>query len=187
VTLDVNTVRFEQTPSRCPYCHGPCEDSEEVVACRACVARHHAECWRQLGRCSSCGATRFLGEAPVAPPALPDTQFYEERLQGHVDISSPSQQRLFRFLGLPVSVALALLGFGLLCETIGDLRLAAVTTPDQRSEAMSHAFGIGVLGIVAAAFGVFLGVRCAMGLLRPPPSMPGKGDDASPGLSSDPP
>lgn len=28
--------------------------------CRACVAKHHAECWAQLGRCGTCGNEHSL-------------------------------------------------------------------------------------------------------------------------------
>lgn len=62
-------VRFEQSPTRCPYCHDDCSDDVEVVACRGCVAKHHAECWEENGRCGSCGDGRALREGGPAPRA----------------------------------------------------------------------------------------------------------------------
>lgn len=48
---------------RCPYCHDGCEPSGSV-ACRDCLARHHATCWQEQGACSSCGSThRLVAEA----------------------------------------------------------------------------------------------------------------------------
>jgi hypothetical protein len=181
VALDEKAVRFEHAPSRCPYCHSHCEDSEEVVACRACVARHHAECWRQLGRCSSCGGARFLGESPAAAPARPaDRRILQARSVEQIDLSSiPGAQAFFRFVGLLVSVALALLGGALLLKMVEALRLAYATTPDQRSEATSVGLRGGILGIMVVSFGVYLGVRCVRGLWRRSALAPNKGEKAT--------
>ena len=61
-------VRFEHSPSRCPYCHDDCASDAEVVACRACVAKHHAECWEEMSRCGACGEARALREGGGAGP-----------------------------------------------------------------------------------------------------------------------
>lgn len=53
--------RFRMRPTRCPYCHDPARGS--TVACVACSALHHRECWGLHGGCSACGL-----EASTAPP-----------------------------------------------------------------------------------------------------------------------
>lgn len=55
-------VRGGQT--RCPYCHDSVDvASRDWIACADCLARHHAECWRETGRCGTC-----RGETPLEPP-----------------------------------------------------------------------------------------------------------------------
>jgi hypothetical protein len=39
---------------RCPYCHDSLS-AEDGVACTACLAPHHTECWDDTGTCSNCG------------------------------------------------------------------------------------------------------------------------------------
>jgi hypothetical protein len=57
-------VRAVASPVRCPFCHGDVEARESAwVACWGCLARHHPECWDELGRCASCGHDRFLPAA----------------------------------------------------------------------------------------------------------------------------
>jgi hypothetical protein len=54
-------VEVDRSPNRCPYCHDEVLAAEEDwLACADCLARHHDECWRELGRCSSCGRDRSL-------------------------------------------------------------------------------------------------------------------------------
>ena len=59
---------------RCPFC------KDEVVGghvwlCPACAAPHHADCLREHGACSTCGAPDEAPPPPVAaqppPPPLP--------------------------------------------------------------------------------------------------------------------
>jgi hypothetical protein len=55
-------VRIEVSGSkaRCPYCHGDVASSESTVVCQDCLARHHAECWKAKGNCSSCRSPNRL-------------------------------------------------------------------------------------------------------------------------------
>ncbi len=63
-------VEFNHTPNRCPYCHVDVRYVEENwVACGACLARHHEACWREINRCSTCGA-----HVPAAPVVLTPLQ-----------------------------------------------------------------------------------------------------------------
>jgi len=62
-------IEVERSPNRCPYCHDEVLSSEDDwLACADCLARHHDECWRELGRCSSCAGERSL--ALGAPSAV---------------------------------------------------------------------------------------------------------------------
>jgi hypothetical protein len=60
-------------PSRCPWCHDECAPEGSVV-CQACLSRHHAPCWREGGKCASCGQARAMQGAPptlvIAPAEL---------------------------------------------------------------------------------------------------------------------
>ena len=50
---------------RCPFCHAAVTPATEPsVACATCVARHHAECWREHGGCSACGEGAPLRRPP---------------------------------------------------------------------------------------------------------------------------
>jgi hypothetical protein len=67
-------VNVPHSPLRCPYCHEDVHhESEPWLACAACLARHHDDCWRDAGRCGTCGATQAAGpvvtHAPSTAPA----------------------------------------------------------------------------------------------------------------------
>ncbi|MGC8863033.1 MAG: RING finger protein [Armatimonadota bacterium] len=44
----------------CPYCLGPMADAVETVTCPRCGTVHHAECWRDNGRCSVHGCDGWV-------------------------------------------------------------------------------------------------------------------------------
>lgn len=52
--------------TRCPFCLEDVEPDEDVSVCRACLVRHHRECWDESGRCSGCGGKTALVEAAPA-------------------------------------------------------------------------------------------------------------------------
>ncbi len=61
----MSRLRVAQSAVRCPWCHADIAVSaDDWVACRACMARHHAGCWDGYARCASCGAKDRLGGAP---------------------------------------------------------------------------------------------------------------------------
>jgi hypothetical protein len=75
-TAKRNDVRAAASPVRCPYCHADVDpESSEWVACRGCLARHHASCWGEHGTCAACGEDGSLSEsaAPV-PRTTPESQ-----------------------------------------------------------------------------------------------------------------
>ena len=59
-------LKVVQSAVRCPWCH---EDvviaSDDWVACRECMARHHDTCWEERARCATCGGAARLGGAVV--------------------------------------------------------------------------------------------------------------------------
>jgi len=63
-------LHVAQSALRCPYCHADVDGtSHDWVACRGCMARHHAACWGERGACASCGARVQLVEAPTTATA----------------------------------------------------------------------------------------------------------------------
>ena len=68
--MEKSRVKVAGSALRCPYCHDDVSTaSSEWVACGACLARHHRECWRERGACSTCGAAVALGTAPATAKA----------------------------------------------------------------------------------------------------------------------
>lgn len=55
-------VHVAASPTRCPFCHDEASAAGSV-ACQGCLARHHAACWDEAGRCAACGAA-----VKLAPP-----------------------------------------------------------------------------------------------------------------------
>jgi hypothetical protein len=54
-------VSVERGPGHCPFCKDEVGPADDLVACGACAARHHAECHAEGGdRCSACGSTDAL-------------------------------------------------------------------------------------------------------------------------------
>lgn len=60
--MEKDAVRAERSPTRCPYCRDELDSksTDDLVACAACGARHHAGCHRTHGRCATCDATELL-------------------------------------------------------------------------------------------------------------------------------
>ena len=57
----------EKQPFRCPFCHDDVDATREVwIACGACLARHHSECWFEANACSSC-----KNPSPLVPVERP--------------------------------------------------------------------------------------------------------------------
>ncbi len=57
-------VRIGGGAARCPYCHDEVAlEAPTWVACAGCLARHHGGCWREAGRCASCGGAESLARA----------------------------------------------------------------------------------------------------------------------------
>lgn len=52
---------------RCPYCHDHLGQAQAAITCPGCETRHHAECVREVGTCTTygCGERLSPGEAPL--------------------------------------------------------------------------------------------------------------------------
>lgn len=61
--------QFRHSPSRCPYCHDACTESDDVAVCRRCLAPHHAECWSAAKSCGTCRGERVLHEITIPAQA----------------------------------------------------------------------------------------------------------------------
>jgi hypothetical protein len=49
--------------TRCPFCHETvAAESDDWIACKGCLARHHQGCWGEGKGCASCHGT-----IPLAP------------------------------------------------------------------------------------------------------------------------
>ena len=57
-------LQLKNSPSRCPYCHDSLTDPLDLIACAACGARHHKECYNEHSSCASCGAQDRLVPEP---------------------------------------------------------------------------------------------------------------------------
>jgi hypothetical protein len=53
-------VQVRGGAGRCPFCHDLISDPKQVVACAACGARQHEQCYDQHGACSACSSTDVL-------------------------------------------------------------------------------------------------------------------------------
>ena len=55
-------VRVQTQLHRCPYCRDAVAEDDAQYVCKRCLARHHPECWRELGHCSvhGCACDEYL-------------------------------------------------------------------------------------------------------------------------------
>jgi hypothetical protein len=68
---DERSISVERSPTRCPYCHENVDaQGESWIVCASCLARHHAACWRDHGRCAACDARAALETPAPARSAL---------------------------------------------------------------------------------------------------------------------
>src|SRR5947209_358484 len=64
--MDSSRVLIEKT-QRCPFCHEGVALEGDWFACRQCLARHHAACWRETSRCSACQGDQALITGSSSP------------------------------------------------------------------------------------------------------------------------
>ena len=92
----MESLQVTGAPTRCPFCHDGIEPDQEAWAvCKACLARHHASCWREGGaRCAGCAGTKAFVEGRGA----------EEGEEGEEPRVAP--QSLLMMLAFPVGAGL---------------------------------------------------------------------------------
>jgi len=79
------SARFHLSFVRCPYCKGPLEKTDSLVACAACGARHHADCHKELRQCASCGSAEALVSASSLVPGRAQIALERERMESERD------------------------------------------------------------------------------------------------------
>jgi len=120
-------INLAQPVNRCPFCHDDVQ-TEEAVACRDCLARHHTSCWDEGAGCSSCSGTVRL-ETPGGPRlALTPKRATELLLaEGYSPAevrellvkAKPQLPGLIRFLAPPFLFATLFPLLGLVFEVLG--------------------------------------------------------------------
>jgi hypothetical protein len=66
--MESTQVSFARDAQRCPFCHAKVVlETDEWVACKQCLARHHAACWGESSRCSSCQSDVPMVATPPRP------------------------------------------------------------------------------------------------------------------------
>lgn len=127
--------RRDEVASRCPFCREDVRlEAGAWLACALCLARHHQGCWRELGRCASCGDGAHL--APVAAV---------ERIPGALGLAARALDLVHRLVGVLIGGAgVALLLFALLFAW----------APDSQASRVSLAAGSIGLGLVGAGLGL---------------------------------
>src|ERR1700691_3205681 len=51
----------DEMRARCPFCHSEISvESDDWVACKSCLARHHRECWLEASACSVCQRADYV-------------------------------------------------------------------------------------------------------------------------------
>ena len=68
--MELTTRPRLDSDQRCPYCHDLLVEVQEPIRCESCGTEHHAECVRELGRCTTMGCERSLAlsaEVPLEP------------------------------------------------------------------------------------------------------------------------
>jgi hypothetical protein len=62
MVIEREDVRVASSLVRCPFCHADITpDADDWIACRGCMARSHTACWKEAGRCGTCGGVQSLG------------------------------------------------------------------------------------------------------------------------------
>lgn len=114
-------LRVQGAPGRCPFCRDELGSPPGLVACAGCGARHHAPCYREHGRCATCGgkdvlvpqvrALRPIPRGVVALEPLPDgSELVVRTLPGAIEVEWPKLPRSQR----KATIGCAVLTFPLL-------------------------------------------------------------------------
>jgi hypothetical protein len=141
------------SPTRCPYCHEDATAAADVWVCQDCLARHHVDCWRERGACSSCSSVRHL--EPPAREALTPERAREALVAagydpGQVDrlIRSSLRRRVERYTA-PTVIARFLVAFGMALALGGIAWKIAQPMSHVNEDFVAAVTGVLTFGLVA--------------------------------------
>jgi tetratricopeptide (TPR) repeat protein len=122
-------VRAATSPLRCPFCHEGILVSGDWIACEACLARHHRECWQEGSACSACGCASFVES----------TRRQSGRLLQQPAAPEMPSRRFWRLPVIGVAVILTVVGVGAAAVALQHV-LQPGKTPHERAAEL-HAQG----------------------------------------------
>lgn len=138
--------RREEVLARCPFCREDLRLEDGAwTACALCLARHHAGCWEELGRCASCGEAARL--SPTAPPP--------ERIPGLLGWAARGLELANRLLGILIG------GAGVSVSMLGLWALLAISLDPPQPGQPGRLAVAAVLGAGLALVAVGLALRAA--------------------------
>lgn len=95
MTEETKTQSQQAGPQRCPFCHEAIDlEADKWLACEACLARHHADCWKEHGQCSACQGSSALerpGQA-VGGPVEATAGAEKQAIQVSKETAAPSPE-----------------------------------------------------------------------------------------------
>lgn len=130
---EVTRAQVEVSRERCPYCHEDVAPDQPKVACDACMAWHHSECWAEYGACAACAASQVAGRPCTwrgwggNQPACPRSG---ELVEGSQQSLCPEHRAEFdRGRRMAAPVVLIVLGTSLLLGAAAFLRTTLLMRP----------------------------------------------------------
>lgn len=95
--------------NRCPYCHENVQISAlDWVACRSCQARHHKDCWSELGCCGSCKEERYLSDASETSQPQVQSPVTADTSTAPIIDTNMKQRRLAKGMAIMFALAVAI-------------------------------------------------------------------------------
>jgi hypothetical protein len=86
---------------RCPFCHESVTLESDWLACRQCLARQHAACWRESNRCGACqGETALIPGTPVVLEGDPVEAIRKETQRTALEAAHRDERTARLLLGL---------------------------------------------------------------------------------------
>jgi hypothetical protein len=152
---------------RCPFCHDGIAAEADWLACRQCLARHHAACWRETGRCASCTGDEPLVSGSSTPLRAGEEEIAALRRETELATRAAARrdERTARFIlglatfGIQPAVE-ALLAFGSHARAGDDhgsvlLRVERARRASEASTGAGVVLMVGAFLILAPIVGVF--------------------------------
>jgi hypothetical protein len=145
-------IRIAGSPSRCPFCHSDIAvASEDWVACRGCLARHHAPCWKELTRCGACGHDRAL--ADHVPGAPEDNRHLRRTVAAGTKGIEPESAGTVPHSRLLLSATFFMFAAGIMLTAI-----MANGLPPRTGEEAALLVIVGLISVVFSSAAIFVGL-----------------------------